>query len=277
MQTINDLSKNLSTTISDISPQQADELANKLLTPSAAIAFTPEIVAYFQNLTLTNKQLSLEDLNQELQTRFDVQLSSLLDISRDRRIMDAYFMRMHQLDDERNQLLDKISAKAGRVEVLTNVQTQISELMQGKKDKDNVIITPNTHISFSTAAFDENSSSSSRSLIAFRQDIGEEQFNTLFTLEAGEYKARISDVIDQLTSYELTNRQDNGQYTLTLNDASRLSESISNDIKIQNDEINRETTQYQDFSNKYDGTVDALSGFLRTFYNTLAKIINSYN
>lgn len=275
MQTTNDLSKNLSNTFSDISPQQADELANKLLTPTSA--FTPEIVTYLQNLASSNNNLSLGDLNQQLQDRFGIQLSSLLDISRDRRIMDSYFMRMHQLDDERNQLLDKISAKAGRVEVLTNVQTQISELMQGKKDKDEVIITPNTHISLSTAVFDENSPSASRSLIAFRQDIGELQFNRLFTVEAGEYKARVSDVINQLTSYDLEDPKTNGQYTLTLSDASRLSESISNEIKIQNDEINRETTQYQDFSNKYDGTVDALSGFLRTFYNTLAKIINSYN
>lgn len=180
------------------------------------------------------------------------------------RVLSIFVDRLLGLDSSRKDQQDEISAIAARIDLISRAQGKVKDkinLLTDDKDTSGRI----DNLEFVVSERDLNNNPALKTL-----------------LESSAYKGKITEGSDgsiKVQAYAVIKQEIGDKEKidgLKKADLRDLSEQLSNRSKVLNDLVNEKTVTYQDFSSKYDSTIEAMAKFIEKYFQVSSGLLNRF-
>lgn len=204
--------------------------------------------------------------NDELSTLLEKDFSTVADLlfpQMSDRVLAIFTDRLLGLDAARKDQQDVITKLAAQVDLVSRAQGKVSEEINSLKD-DKVENGSITDLVIKIEAKDLTNNPALKKLLE------SDAYNLTPDPVDGSIEVKALAVIKHELDYK-------GKETgMKKDDLRGLSEQLSNRSKVLNDLVNEKTVTYQDFSSKYDSTIEAMAKFIEKYFQVSSGLLNRF-
>ncbi len=217
-----------------------------------------------------------ESFAQALGTSFDdVNLKNELFPNISDRVLAVFTDRLLGLDAARKEQQDVITKLAAQVDLISRAQKEVSELINDKrlkKDTDEITIS-DSQAQITLTQRDWKTNPALKKVLIEDLKLNPEKFNN----------PTVNVDIEAIAKFAFSESPSSSQSTvfgsgkkISKNSLRTFSENLSNRSKVLNDLVNEKTVTYQDFSSKYDSTIEAMAKFIEKYFQVSSGLLNRF-
>jgi hypothetical protein len=190
-------------------------------------------------------------------------------------VLDSVFINMSQaiekLEDKLQGIVDKIGVFSGKIELIVKLQNIVSERMKGM-DADSDAIPLFDSPETSTFTFSKTEIENSSSLKALVDELKRKGSKGI-TFSGDDVKFDVKALLPEIAP---TLKPESLDGEFNLGDFRRLSENLSNQVKLHNDETQRLSTEYESVNNDLNTARNVISKILEKAMDAFRKIIGNW-